>query len=571
MSGKSVASLVIVSLVVIGLLGFQGALAQDEGLANQYAPVLYFDSGETCYPVDVGYYVNHSQLYVNTGNGSTLVEASPTLKSLGNFTSSAYYLDNTLGSVSDDGIIDAYQAARSSLGYTVYARVGEVGSSTVIQYWFFYVFNPGELNRHEADWEMAQVVLQDGVPTQVMYSQHNLGEKAPWSLAEHDGIHMKVYIARGSHASYLRSFSGKLGVASDSVSANGLVLQPGQYTVTVLGNQSWLSFGGSWGWAGGNQSSAVQASLLGEAGPQGPRFREDGSMWLQPLGWGASLVQAQQPVFIAEWFVYNFLIFLIVLTLVAVVLLAVAIVKRRRRTGLGPRYFSMLYIDGANVKSIGNILCIVGLVLTIVAVFLPWYTVSGRFSVAGQDVTLNRLLTIDAFNGVQANFPSSQGPVTLGALTIPIAYIVIVGTVLLVVGTIGISRSSKLGLRYIGRGIRLLIPLILILVFTLVLGQLSGLVPTSVPEARGPVQQTLTGISQHPFQGTLDTTIASIPGSTIAVSWQLGWGVYLLLFAAIVFFIAGLLEIGAKAMFYEEHSSMLTKPPRTSVDEKPKV
>jgi hypothetical protein len=568
-----VGSIVVCSLVIIGMLGIQSVSAQDDAIARQYAPVLYFDGEETCFPVNVSYYIAHTQLYRNTGNGSVLVNPAPTLESLANYTDTSYYLDNVLGGISDNGIVDTYQAARSSLGYTVYARVIS-GEPTIIQYWFFYVFNPADLNRHEADWEMAQVVITGGNPTQVMYSQHHQGQRAPWSLVEHDGSHMKDYIARGSHASYLRSFSGKLGIASDSVGANGLVLQPKDYSIVVLENQSWLSFGGSWGWAGENQSASVQAALLGESGPQGPKFREEGMMWQNPTGWGAGLLQAQQPLFIAEWFVYNFMAFLILFTFIAVLLLAVAIVRRHRRTGLGPRYFSMLYIDGFNVHSIGNVLCIVGLILTVAAVFLPWYTVSGRFSVFGVNIVQDRLLTIDAFQGLQANFPSAQGPVSLGSLVIPIAYIVLIGTVLLVLGTVGLSRSRKLGLRYVGRGIRLLLPLILILVFAMLLGQLAGLVPVSVPEAKGPATATLNAISKAPFQGTLDTTVPDFPGSTMAVSWQLGWGVYFLVFAAIVFFIAGLLEIASKKTFYEEHAHPgKLRPPvaEQSSGEKPKL
>ncbi len=551
-----VLSLGLIGILIIGASGALGASTEDEALASRFAPVLYFEQGETCYPVDVAYYVQHSQLYRSTDTGPVLVNASPSPESLGSYNNSAqkYFLDNQLGTVSDDGIVQAYEANRAFLGYTVYARVDTLPQGTVIQYWFFYVFNPGELNRHEADWEMAQVVVQSGVPSQVMYSQHNQGQRAPWSLVEHEGDHMKVYIARGSHASYLRSFSGKLGVASDSVGANGLVLQPDGYTLTVLENQSWLSYAGNWGWIGGNQSDAVQAALLGEAGPEGPMFREGGQMWQDPLAWGANLLQAQQPLFIAEWFVYNFLIFLVLFTLVALLFLAVAVVRRHRRTGLGPRIFSMLYIDGANIHSISNILCIVGLVLTVLAVFFPWYTVSGRFSVAGQEIVLDKLLTIDAFNGLQATFPSGQGPVSLGSLVMPFAYIVLIGTVLLVLGTIGISRSRKLGVRYVGRGIRLLFPLILILIFTVVLGQLAGLVPVTVSEAKAPMAQTLTAISQAPFQGSIAMAVPDVPGSTMMVSWQMGWGVYLLVFASIIFFIAGMVEIAVKDTFYEEHA-----------------
>ena len=540
----------LVSVLVFGTVLCRGASTQDEALARRFAPVLYFEHDETCYPVGVAYFVQHSELYRLSSLGPVLVNATPTLAYLGAYTDSSYYLDNQLGTIADNGIINDYQAYRASLGYTVYAHVVTNGRNIIIQYWFFYVFNPGDLNRHEADWEMAQIQVQGSTPSIAMYSQHQEGQRAAWSLVEADGDHMKVYVARGSHASYFRSFSGKLGVASDSVRDNGLVLQPTDYTIEVLDNQSWLSYGGSWGWAGGNQSVSVEAALLGEAGPKGPMFREDGRMWQDPQGWGMVLPQAQQPQFIAEWFFYNFLVFFLVVTVISLVVLAAVIVRRYRRTGLGPRVFSLLYIDGANTKSIGNLLCIVGLILTVLAVFYPWYSVSGSFSSAGQTLTLGNVLVIDAFHGISANFPSSQGPVPLGSLVVPFAYIVLIGTVLLVVGTVGISQSRKLGLRYIWRGVRLLLPFVLVLVFMLFIGQLASLVPTSVSEAAAPVRETLTAISHAPFQGSLSMTLADPPGSQLNMSWQIGWGMYLLLFASIAFFIAGILEISAQETFY---------------------
>ena len=536
---------------MVGTVSCRGASTHEEALASRYAPVLYFEHDESCYPVDVAYFVQHSELYHLSASGPMLVNATPTLASLGAYQSSSYYLDNQLGTIADNGITDDYQAHRASLGYTVYAHVVTNEQSTIIQYWFFYVFNPGDLNRHEGDWEMAQVQIQGDTPLMAMYSQHEQGQKASWSLVEADGDHMKVYVARGSHACYLRSFSGKLGAASDSVGVNGLVLQPTDYTIEVLGNQSWLSYGGSWGWAGGNQSVSMKAVLLGEAGPQGPRFREGGSMWQDPLSWGMALPRAQQPLFIAEWFVYNFLMFFIVGTVIAFAVLAAVIVRRFRRTGLGPRVFSFLYIDGVNAKSIGNLLCVVGLVLGVLAVFFPWYSVSGRFSDAGQTITLDNMLVIDAFHGLAAQFPSSQGLVPLGSFVMPFAYIVLIGTVLCVLGTVGVSQSRKLGLRYLWRGIRLLLPFVLVLVFVLAIGQLASLVPTSVPEAVAPVQETLTAISHAPFQGSLSTTLPNSPGSVLSVSWQIGWGLYLLLFASIAFFIAAVLAVSTKETFYE--------------------
>ena len=112
----------------------------------------------------------------------------------------------------------------ATLGYKVYAHVDT--TSNIIQYWFFYAFNGGDLNRHEGDWEMIQVVLSGEQPTQVMFSQHYAGQTATWNQVEKEGDHVKVYVARGSHANYIKPYSGKIGLASDTVGDNGKILQP---------------------------------------------------------------------------------------------------------------------------------------------------------------------------------------------------------------------------------------------------------------------------------------------------------------------------------------------------------
>ena len=80
---------------------------------------------------------------------------------LANYTSDNYYLDNQRGTVTigDNGIENDYQSKMAALGYKVYAHVDT--TSNIIQYWFFYAFNGGDLNRHEGDWEMIQVVLSE--------------------------------------------------------------------------------------------------------------------------------------------------------------------------------------------------------------------------------------------------------------------------------------------------------------------------------------------------------------------------------------------------------------------------
>ena len=205
--------------------------AADAEIAQQYAPILYFVHDETCFPVDVSYHIDNSYLYM-VGSDQP-VDIAPTNESLAGYMSDEYYLDNQKGSVDDDGIITDYRS--SELGsYTVYARVDSSDGSTIIQYWMFYAFNKGIQNQHEGDWEMVQVVLSGSTPTEVMYSQHHGGQKATWSQVEKNGDHMKVYVSRGSHANYLRSFSGMVGLANDIVGAGGKTLTSSDYTLEIL-------------------------------------------------------------------------------------------------------------------------------------------------------------------------------------------------------------------------------------------------------------------------------------------------------------------------------------------------
>ena len=170
MNKKIVISIFFIGILIAGSNFVSIASAADQELAEQYAPILYFVEGEQCFPVDVSYALENSYLYEN-GNPSPL-STTPTEALLSTLTTDTYFLDNQRGTVAvgDNGIENDYQSKMAAMGYTVYANVDTVNN--VIQYWFFYAFNGGDLNRHEGDWEMVQVVLSSGQPAEVMFSQH---------------------------------------------------------------------------------------------------------------------------------------------------------------------------------------------------------------------------------------------------------------------------------------------------------------------------------------------------------------------------------------------------------------
>jgi hypothetical protein len=163
MNKKIVIIIFFIGILVAGSSFINIASAADQEVAEQYAPILYFEESEQCFPVDVSYALENSYLYEN-GTPSPLSTA-PTAALLSTYTSDNYFLDNQRGTVAvgDNGIESDYQSKMATLGYTVYANVDT--TNNVIQYWFFYAFNGGDLNRHEGDWEMVQVVLSAGQPS----------------------------------------------------------------------------------------------------------------------------------------------------------------------------------------------------------------------------------------------------------------------------------------------------------------------------------------------------------------------------------------------------------------------
>jgi hypothetical protein len=527
------------------------ASAADQNLADQYAPILYFEGNEKCYPVDISYALNNSYLY-EIGNPSP-ISTTPSKELLANYTADTFYLDNQQGTVAvdDNGIEDNYQSEMAQLGYKVYAHVD--AASSTIQYWFFYAFNGGDLNRHEGDWEMIQVALSGGKPVQVMYSQHYAGQFARWEQVDKQGDHVKVYVARGSHANYIKPYSGKIGLASDSVGDNGKVLHPEEYTVELLAAQPWLQFAGHWGWAGANDSQASEAAILGEAGPQGPMFRETGTMW-QPLVWAAGLQQASDPFFIVEWLVYNFLLLFVIITVLSLALLVFFIYRRHKKYGLGPRLVSLLYIDGGNMKSIGNILCIVAMIIAVLGMVYPWYIVSANVSVLSykQTGTFNAL-SVDGLHGIQVQLPDRSGPVPLGTFTLPFSLLIGIGLVFIVLSTIGVSNSKKLGKKYLFRGARLFTPFILILILVLSIGSLLPQIAPASIKANTDVVGAMNRVSQAPFNGEYSMPVTGVSGGgTVTLTWGFGFGAYLLLIAGIIMLMAGIIEISAQAKFFEE-------------------
>jgi len=80
--------LIIAGLLV--LMSFIGVTCNAQS-PEDYAPVLYFEGEETCYPVDANYHIDNSDLKTLTIDDNQVA-----------------YLDNREGTPDDNGVIDHY-------------------------------------------------------------------------------------------------------------------------------------------------------------------------------------------------------------------------------------------------------------------------------------------------------------------------------------------------------------------------------------------------------------------------------------------------------------------------------
>ncbi|NIU81300.1 Vps62-related protein, partial [Candidatus Bathyarchaeota archaeon] len=286
--------------------------SKETEMAKKYVPHLHFASGEQFFPTTANYHMERSELWLKSDGTNQLIDSNPTVTSISHYTSGDYFLSNRLDSVEE--IAEDYNQAREKIGDTVYARVtrDSLSGNLIVQYWFFYAFNPGTLNQHQGDWEMIEIILDSTErPTYAVYSQHFSGERAIWNDVEKvDGTHPRVYVALGSHASYFKPYQGKLGLESDTVGSREEIpwedldilylgeMGSGKHPAT----QDWLEYGGRWGnWA------ELADIARGAAGPSGPGHGENEEKWVHPASWGSDLFLVNQSWFMLSWVAYYFL------------------------------------------------------------------------------------------------------------------------------------------------------------------------------------------------------------------------------------------------------------------------
>ncbi len=508
-------------------------------LASRYMPSLQFRAGENFFPVDIDYHLSNSILKFRSGETVTTVDTSPTVSGISTL-DEQYFLANKLGNLSQ--IAADYEQRKASLGYTVYTQVRPDSSNIIVQYWFFYAYNDAPINEHEGDWEMITILLDNAEnPFSAVYSQHLQGQRAAWSDVEKvDDIHPKVYVARGSHANYFRPYQGKLGLESDDVGADGVGLEPSDLNVTPLGeieadkhpvSQDWLGFGGRWGnWA------ELADAAAGFAGPYGPGHGDNSDKWYFPVSWGESVNAVDGNWFTLSLIASYFLIIILVLTAALSLWKLYKIVKLQRSVGLRLPAFLK------SKASIGIILGIVAIVLTIAGMFLPWYIV--RANIQTQAISTHGeadLVVMDGQRGVQVNFlVGNRGLSPVFGLQLPLGILLVVGVVLGILDIIGVEKLRKLGNMYLRGGITFLILFIflvlLIVQFTSLIESLAASFGVTLPPEAVQMAQT---IAQQPLQGAQTKTIGDF--GSVYLSWGLGLGAYMILAAAVLKLVGGII------------------------------
>jgi len=531
---------------------------QEDSIAIAHAPLLYFHPSERYFPTSVQYALDNSVLEQYRVNATPLLtDPTPTAAELATYNvpadpqvnpNATYYLNNTGGTIRDDsGILSAYQAG--AYNKTVYVHVTLDGNQTIAQYWFYYAFNPGTWNNHEGDWEVIQVVLSGSDPQWVGYSQHESGERMLWTDVDRDGTHPKVYVALGSHSSYLRSYEGTIGIAGDEVSAAGPVWRPTDYVLVNVGEVSapsagneWLQFAGRWG------EFSLPYEGRAEAGPPGPAYRQNQTMFTTPITWAAELDVPQLMILFLNWFLANLFTIFIVVLVVSIVLKILRLARLEAKTQAGRKLWPYAHLRPMDRKSVAMLIAVAGLLVGLVAFLLPWYAISVDANVPGFLVTNGPedLFRVNGVDGVTLNpMRPDRSTVQVSVLPLPIGLMLAITTPYFFLRVAGTKTARRLGARFIVKGIVAVLPFVFVLLIpSLVLPALSG--GGDDPGSLG-VNEFIGPVAARPFGGS---NTVSVSGGSATITWGLGIGAWLLIASAMLMFIAGGLALSQKYSFF---------------------
>ena len=541
----------LLALMILGSLAVLPVARAQSGtsLAEKYVPVLHFAGGEKFFPTSVDYIISSSDLMHRQSDGSSvLVTSTPTASTLGNYNQADDFLNNRLGTF--DAIAADYSGKEAGLGFYAYVHVENLTEGTVVQYWLFYAYNNGQLNDHQSDIEVVEVFLNSaGSPTQALYSQHLAGENAAWGDVETQNGHPVVYVALGSHANYFRSYQGRVGIENDVVNTAGPTITPDQLKLVVLqdppnrpADQGWLAFPGRWGFTGTDTQIAT-----GMAGPFGPVFNDNGQRWSAPNDYLGRTFTVGTDYFYLAWFVANFLLIWLAYAVIRGAWKGFGIYRRVRHGGLAVKGF----LKGKG--GLGLAIGLAGLLITLAALFLPWYSISASSqSGAFAGPSAVKLMSIDGINGVSVNLftgtnaDSTSGLTSVGSAQFPFLILFAAGIVLLLLDVVGVRSGKKLGRKFIFSAIFSFLPFVFIVAFIAYLPNLLPLASSLLGGQAVPQEAVhlVNAVAANPSGGSATQTFPVVGATT--VTWGFGLGAYLFILGAVVRIVGGFVMRGAQ-------------------------
>jgi hypothetical protein len=298
-------AILALTLLVAGPARAQGPQSAERQLAETYSPVLSLEpqpkpcgTGEAYRPTTVDIVLGRKDVLLRDGHGNVVTRAptSSDLWALG----PGFHIDlpgNPLKpGCSYESQFRNWNDGRRPSVYVHVATDPAYPGKLAVQYWFYYTFNDFT-DKHESDWEMAQVdfdardaaeALRKG-PYEVDLSQHAGGERSAWTDTKlrKRGTHPVIYDATGSHANYFNSelYLGRgaregFGCDDTRKATRPLELQsvllPAAIPPSASEPYAWLAFQGRWG----------QKEQGINNGPTGPGVKEQ---WLTPIEWADGL------------------------------------------------------------------------------------------------------------------------------------------------------------------------------------------------------------------------------------------------------------------------------------------
>ncbi len=495
-----------------------------------------FNGREIFYPVQVDYGILSSQLKQAGG----VVEGSPSTSSIASYGDTAYYLDNRLGWL--EQIAADYRQRLPTLQPTVYARAVQDGAYIAIEYWYYYAFNNGPINDHEGDWELVVVLINNGVPESAVYSQHNSAERVGWGEVDKvEGTHPVVYVGRGSHANYFRTYEGKLGAQNDDVGGDGLMIMPQQFSIVTLSDAAsdsqnpWLRFGGKWGEVGGTLSG-----ILGGDGPSGPAVGDHTEAWSRPVQWALAKPVTGGMWFILSWILVNILLFFCIYLIIRTAFKVMGIIKTAKGPGLQVKKLL------GSVFTVPLIMGIAGTALVLIGMGLPWFGLGG--DIQSREIVTNGPVELMKFNGVdglQVNtLQKGKGMTTVFNFAIPIGVLLLSGVIFMILDIIGAKSGKSLGIKYLLSGILPVIYFVMIIVGIASMGAIlpgatAGMTPSMPPDSAALISK----VAGTPFGGVYQGPLGGY--AMLDLKWGIGIGAYLLLFGGILRIIGGIAMMAA--------------------------